>query len=132
MVLGIYIALNQYYINKDFNEAQIKSSELYEKRKNSTEILNKVFNSEFINSFAILKGSNGLIDNNEKKKAKNLVFITYHAIAIVYNNNIADNQIIKKSIRNEILEFVNFTFFTNMPDSTAKSEIIKMANDINN
>lgn len=131
MVLGIFIALVQYMNAKEFNENQIKSAELYEKRKNAIDAVNKVYNSEFINNLAKLKGNKNL-KNNEITNAFNLVFNTYSVIAIVYNNNIADNQIIKKSIEKEVVEFVNLPFFKNSLTEQEKNEIIMMVNSFKN
>lgn len=130
MVAGIWIALAQYKNAKESNESQIKSAELYEKRKNAIDAVNKVYNSEFINNLAKLKGNRNL-KNNEMINAFNLVFNTYSAIAIVYNNNIADNQIIKKSIEQEVVKFVDIPFFKNSLTDQEKNEIIIMVNSIN-
>lgn len=131
IVSGIVIALLQYTEATNFNKEQIKSAELFEKRKNAIEAVNKVYNNDFIYSLAILKG-NKTLKGNDMIKALNLVFNTYYVIAIVYNNNIADNQIIKKSIKQEVVEFVDSPIFMNSSISEAKNEIKKMVISINN
>ena len=130
MIIGIWIALAQYKNAKQFNESQIKTSELYEKRKNAIDAVNKVYNSEFLNNLAKLKGNKNL-NNNEMINAFNLVLNTYSAIAIVYNNNIADNQIIQKSIEQEVVKFVDLNFFKDSLTDQEKSEIMLMVNSFN-
>lgn len=130
IVAGIIIALLQYNEATKFNESQIKSAELFEKRKNGIEAVNKVYNNEFISSLAKLKGNKNL-KNNEMINAWNLVFNTYFSIATVYNNNIADKEIIKRSIKQEIIEFVDLPAFKDSLKNYAENEIIKMVNNIN-
>jgi len=124
-------AVSQFSQAERFNTEQRERAITFEKTKNAIDAVNKVYNSEFINSLAKLKGTNTL-KNNEVINALNLVFNTYSEIAIVYNNNIADNKIITGSIKKEVVKFVNLPIFINSYTDEEKSEINKMVNNINN
>jgi len=129
--LGIIFAVVQYFQAEGISNDQKETAENLEKRKNAIEVVNKVYNSEFINSYAKLKG-NKTLNNIEMTNASNLVFNTYYAVAIVYNNDIADNKIIRESIMQGILEYVDFPVYKNKRESAAKKGIDQMVNSFNN
>ena len=120
-------SVNQYNQTERFNNAQI----VFEKTKNTFEVINKVNDSEFLNSLAKIKKTKSL-NNNDIINSLNLVFNTYSLIAIVYNNNIADNKIIARSIKQELISFVKLPLFIKTYTDEDKSEIIQMVNNITN
>jgi len=135
--VGIVFAIIAFLITQKYNRDQMESAEKYEKRKNAIEAVNKVYNNEFLSSFSKLKAwneernkRNNDFMNNEDINAWNLVFSTYYAIAIVYNNKIADTLIIKESIKKGISDFVDFPEFKDSTMSQAEKEIVKMNNSI--
>lgn len=130
IVAGIIIGICQYREFKNNNKEQFNSADRFEKRKNAIEAINKIYNSEFINSLAMLKGNPDL-RNNDMTRALNLVFNTYSVIAIVYNNNIADNKIIKESIEQEVGTFVGLNFYKESFTEEEKRALEKMVDCIN-
>ncbi|MBA4320678.1 MAG: hypothetical protein C0412_19975 [Flavobacterium sp.] len=124
---GILIAFFGLYEAHKYNTDQIERAEKYERRKNAIEAVNKVFNSEFINNLSKLDEKSSL-NKNETVNALNLVFNTYSIIAIVYNNEIADNKIIQEAVQKEVVKFIALPIFRDSFSDEAKKEIIDMVN----
>jgi len=117
--LGIVVAIFNYYQMKHMEE-----------RKNAIDAVNRFYNSDFLKSTAIIK-SNIDHDSNEYIGANNLVFNTYYIISIIYQNNIADNEIIQKAIKNELEDFTKTEEFNKEPEGVEKQSILLMLSNIN-
>ncbi|MHB1687901.1 MAG: hypothetical protein ACYCVH_11055 [Ignavibacteriaceae bacterium] len=132
-LVGVWYAAQSYTEAEKFNNVQIINAKKFEKRKNAIDLLNKVYNSEFLNSFSILKRDiNATHLSREDVNAWNLVFSTYYLIAVAYNSKIADSLIIEKSVKQGIKDFVNLEIYRN--DTTivsAKNEIDSMLTSMN-
>lgn len=104
-VIAIIVAVCGYRSAEKNNNLQIETSQKHEFTKNAIEVVNKIYNSEFLLSYGKLSHAIK-IDNEELKSAFILVLNTYNLVAIVYNSKIADTILIMKSIKNGIMGFV--------------------------
>jgi hypothetical protein len=112
--------------------SQLMNTKDQEKRDNAIELINKVYNSEFLISLTELKSCAS--NNNENRKltdAENLVSSTYLCVAIFYNANLADRTIIEKAFKPGVCYFVGSRFYHKNSKSYANDEIEKMISCMN-
>ena len=131
---GIVYAKLNYDHSKEVSAKQFANAELYEKRKNAIEAINKIYNSDFLDGFAKLKQTKN-IDKKEISNAFNLVFNTYYFISVIYKSDIADNEIIKESIKRGLASFVTYDIYKynkNENVISAKKEIDSLLIKLNN
>lgn len=129
--LGIGFGIFQYLQTERINDDQVNRANTFEKRKYSIEAINKFYNSDFLKSVAIIKSNNYDPKSKEYINASNLVFNTYYIISIIYLNEIADNKIIGKAIKNELELYTKSKDFNEEPAGIEKQNILQMLSDIN-
>ena len=119
VIFGIFFAALEYREIKDNN-----------KRLLAIDAVNRFYNTDFFKSTAVYhsetdKSSNKYID------ASNNLFSTYYYIAIVYEKNIADNEIISEAIKYELQRYVKDTSFLNREHKAIRDKILEMNKSIN-
>lgn len=132
-IVLIGIALFQYFEAKKFNKNQIEISTKSESTKNAIEAINKIYNSEFLNSFAKLDKNSVL--NDKTRNDFIIILNNYYIVAVVYNSGIADTNLIGESIKNGIIAFTNYPIYKSSIDKnieSAKVAIDTMIKSINN
>lgn len=139
-IILIIIALIQYDEAKKFNRNQIESNQkneliatTNELSKNAIEAINKIYNNEFLSSFAKLD-KNSTFTDEETRNAFIIVLNNYYFVAVVYNSGIANNKLIEESIKNGILKFTSYKLYKNIKDEnleSAKKAIAKMTSNFN-
>jgi hypothetical protein len=138
-IILIIIALIQYNEAKKFNRNQIESNQKNELiatsnelSKNAIEAINKIYNNEFLSSFAKLDNNSTLTE--ETRDDFIIVLNNYYIVAVVYNSGIANNKLIEESIKNGILQFTSYKIYTNINNEnleSAKIAIDKMISNFN-
>jgi hypothetical protein len=119
VVLGIIFAAVQYSYSKENN-----------RRLFAIDAVNRFYNNEFLKSTAILNTPNIDLTSVEYIDASNCIFNTYYLIAIVYNKEIADNEIIGKAIKFELNRYVKTDSFKKKANKDVCNEILIMSNSI--
>lgn len=120
VVIGIIFAIFQYNLIKKNND-----------RLFAIDALNRFYNMEFYRSTSIIhteeydKNSLAYID------ASNYLFNTYFLIAVVYENEIADNDLIGSAIKYELERYVDTKSFENQPNKDVCKLIESMESSIN-
>lgn len=139
-IMLIIIALFQYKDAKDYNRNQIESAKKNEfiakeneLSKNAIEAINKIYNIEFLTSFAKLDKKSDLTIE-ETRKAFIIVLNNYYIVSVVYNSGIANNNLIEESIKSGIKTFTGYPIYDSIKDEnlkSAKKTIEEMINKFN-
>ncbi len=108
---------------------QYKQADKHEKTKNTFELVSKVYNNEFLMSYKKIKYCD-TINNAELNDARNLVLNTYNFIAIMYNDNKVDQELIAKLIGDGVEDFMELDFNKNDSTNHSVKEINKMIQTI--
>ncbi|GEM_PF-3578649 len=109
-IILVGIAFCSYLDSKDSNKKQIDIATNSECTKNAIEAINRIFNNEFLNSFAKLHKNSSLIDE-ETRNAFNIVLNQYYIVAVIYKSEMADNNLIEESIRDGIKTFTGYNLY---------------------
>lgn len=120
IIAGLSYSLIQY--------KHIKSND---KVQNSINVLNRVNNPDFIESMTILFSEGESINSDKYTDAKNYVLCTYYVIAIIYNSDIANNEIIGSAIKYDLEKYLGTSAYENFKNPEAKNTIENMRNSIN-
>jgi hypothetical protein len=115
-MIGIIFGALTYYQYKDS-----------EKKKYAIEAINKVYNRDFLNCYNKLNLTDSTIENMNEEKI--FVINTYYVIAVIYNNGIADKNIIKYAIKYGVDTVSKALFYKDTTLFFARLEIDKMKND---
>jgi hypothetical protein len=126
MIANIAIIGGLIYSYKQYN--QIESNN---KIQNSIDAVNRVNNIKFIESLTLLVTIDTDTTANEYIDAKNYVLSTYYVVAIIYNSNIANNEIIGKALKFDLDNYVESNTFQSVKNNEVRSAIKEMSNNIN-
>ncbi|MCK9236244.1 MAG: hypothetical protein M0P09_08035, partial [Acholeplasmataceae bacterium] len=120
VILGIGFAASQYSAIKENNY-----------RIFAIDALNRFYNKEFYQSTAIVHTKEFDRNSIEYIDASNYLFNTYYLIAVVYENKIADNELISNGIKYELKRYVCTESFKNQPNKDVSALIKSMNSSIN-
>lgn len=110
---------------------QYKQIESNNKVQNSINVLNRVNNPDFIKSMTILFSEGESTNSDKYTDAKNYVLYTYYVIAIIYNSDIANNEIIGSTIKYDLEKYRKTSAYINFKNTEAKNTIENMFKCIN-
>lgn len=109
---------------------QYKHIESNDKVQNSINVLNRVNNPDFIESMTILFSEGESINSDKYIDAKNYVLYTYYVIAIIYNSDIANNEIVGSAIKYDLEHYLRTDAYKNIKNIEAKETIQNLSDNI--
>lgn len=115
IIASVVYAIIQYEANKDHSKISF-----------TLETINKFYNKEFYQSTALITSKEADTATVEYIDASNLVFNSYYLISILYFENIGDNEIITRAIKNDLKIYIESKSFKWQMNQQVKDEIIKM------
>jgi hypothetical protein len=122
--LAIIIGLSYSFI-------EYKEIESNNKVQNSINVLNRINDSKFIVSLTVLFAEGEDTNSDKYTDAKNYVLVTYYVIAVIYNSDIANNEIIGSAIKHDLKQYLESEAFEKVKNKEAKNKIENMFNSIN-
>lgn len=120
VIIGIIFAICQYNLIKNNND-----------RIFAIDALNRFYNMEFYRSTSIIHTVEYDTNSIAYIDASNYLFNTYFLIAVVYENEIADNNLIGSAIKYELERYLDTKSFENQPNKDVCKLIESMESSIN-
>lgn len=114
-----------------YSYMQYNQIESNNKIQNSIDAVNRVNNIKFIESLTLLVTIDTDTTANEYIDAKNYVLSTYYVVAIIYNSNIANNEIIGKALKFDLDNYIESNTFQSVKNNEVRNAIKEMSNNIN-
>jgi len=107
---------------------QYETAKKHNKLLFTIDTINRFYNKDFFKSTSLIHTLHYQSDTNTEEfiDAANYVFNNYYLISIVFHENIANNDIIEKAVKNELEIYLKSNSFKRQKNKYVRSEIIRM------